>query len=168
MNILKKFLAFIVIGTLGTLFHFMYKWTGNNMLAGYIFPVNESIWEHLKLIFYPSIIYYTIEYLFTKDKPENYIQSVIIGIFKGMLLTVVLYYTYSGILGKNIDFINIAIFFISVIKVIVTKNKVEKSGKYTDMNLNIILIMSLILFVLVFAVWSYNPPSLGIFLPPDA
>ena len=40
---------------LGTLLHFLYEWTGYNYLVGFISPVNESTWEHLKLLFFPVL-----------------------------------------------------------------------------------------------------------------
>jgi len=164
---MKNFIiAFLIISGLGTLFHFTYSWTNENMLAGFIFPVNESIWEHLKLIFYPALIYFTTERILNREKIENNISAVAIGIFKGMLTTTVLYYVYSGILGYNVDFINIAIFFISVFVLLKSRNKELVSQKHADINTKIILVMALLLTALLFAVWSYNPPSLGIFTPP--
>ena len=50
----RNITAFLTIGLIGVISHFIYEWTGENTLAGLIFPVNESIWEHLKLIFFPS------------------------------------------------------------------------------------------------------------------
>lgn len=164
---MKKFIiAFLVIGGLGVLFHFVYEWTNNNTFAGYFFPVNESIWEHLKLIFYPALIYFTAEGIILKEKNDNNIASIAISIFKGMFTTVMLYYLYSGILGYNVDFINILIFFISVFVLLKKRNSVLNSKKSSDSNTNTILIMALILTGLLFAVWSYNPPLLGIFIPP--
>ena len=166
MKISKNIISFVIIGGLGTLFHFVYNWTNNNMLAGFIFPVNESIWEHLKLIFYPALIYFTAEWLIKKQNNENNISSIAISIFCGMFTTVFLYYLYSGILGYNVDFLNILIFFISIIALIRKRNKIINSEKHNDSNTKIILVMALILTALLFAVWSYNPPHLGIFIPP--
>ena len=52
---LKKteLVSFVIASALGVLFHFMYEWTGENAIAGLFFPINESTWEHLKLIFFP-------------------------------------------------------------------------------------------------------------------
>ena len=37
----------------GSLAHFLYDWTGSNAIAGLFVPVNESVWEHMKLLFFP-------------------------------------------------------------------------------------------------------------------
>ena len=162
----NNILAFIIIGGLGSLFHFIYGWTNESFIMGLFFPVNESTFEHLKLIFYPTIIYSVYEYFRLENKPENYIPSVAAGIIMGNLTIVTLFYLYSGILGFNVDFLNITIFFIAVIVSLITKNCVLKSEKFTSKIAVIISVLYLFISALLFAVWSYNPPSLGIFTPP--
>ena len=71
MSLKRNIIAFIIIGLLGTLGHFLYDWSGENKLIGYFFSVNESTWEHLKLLFFPTIIFSVFEYFFMKDRPEN-------------------------------------------------------------------------------------------------
>ena len=49
----KKYvvIGFFVVGILGTLFHFVYDWSGQMWFVGLFVPVNESTWEHMKLLF---------------------------------------------------------------------------------------------------------------------
>ena len=42
---------------LGILSHFFYDWSGRTPLAALISPVNESIWEHMKLLFFPALLW---------------------------------------------------------------------------------------------------------------
>lgn len=166
MILKKNVIAFIVISVLGTLSHFVYEWSGENKIIGYFFSINESTWEHLKLLFFPTIIYSVFEYIFTKEKTESYIPSVVISLIYGMLSIVTLFYTISGVIGYNIDFINIAIYYIGVLIMIYSKNKLLKNKKLC---LSIAFWFSLhigITIALLFIFWTYNPPSLGIFTPP--
>ena len=166
MGIKKNITAFLVIGILGTLFHFVYEWTNENYIIGLFLPVSESVWEHLKLIFYPTLIYSGFEYFTVKNKPDNYIPAVAVSIFCGMFATTALYYIYSEILGFNISFIDISIFFIAVIILLVKRNKILNSEKLNTKNAVITSLILLGITAFLFAVWSYNPPSLGIFTPP--
>ena len=111
---LKKweFYGFLFVAALGTLGHFLYDISGQNMLVGKFFPVNESIWEHLKLLFFPYVIFSVAEWFCVGKGFKGFAFSKLIGVLSGMLFTVVFYYAYSGILGKNIDFVNILIFFL--------------------------------------------------------
>ena len=56
---LKKltFIGIIFTIILGTISHNVYPWTGNNFIAGLFSPVNASIWEHMKIAFFPMLIY---------------------------------------------------------------------------------------------------------------
>lgn len=58
----KKLLLYTIAGILftsvtGTLAHFVYDWSGQNVLAGLFTPVSESTWEHMKLLFFPMLLY---------------------------------------------------------------------------------------------------------------
>ena len=162
----KNITAFSVISLLGVIGHFLFEWTNNNNFIGLFFPVNESIWEHLKLVFFPSLIFFLIEYLSLNLKPQNYIPAAIKGIFYGMLSVVTLYYTITGIIGENIDFINILIFFAAVfVTVSVRNNIIARDTVYSDRK-KIILCGIFFLTALAFIFWSYNPPNLNIFIPP--
>lgn len=166
MTLKKNIVAFIIIGILGTLGHFLYELTNQNFLIGLFFPVNESTWEHLKLLFFPTLLYSLFEYLFSKEKPENYLASVTFSLICGMFSIVVVFYTIRGIMGRNIDFINILIYFISIIVMLFKKRKILKSGKYTSKTVFWISEIILIIITVLFMIWSYNPPSIGIFTPP--
>ncbi len=166
MSLKKNIIAFIFIGLLGVLGHFFYKWSGENTAVGLFFPVNESTWEHLKLLFFPTLIYSVGEYIFCEEKPRNYIPAIVISVFYGMLTIVALFYTINGILGFNVDFINILIYFISVIVTLCKKRRLIQNGKFASKTSRCIFLGIAFLTAVLFAVFSYNPPSLGLFTPP--
>ena len=163
----KNILAFIIIGAFGTLGHFLYEWTGENHIIGMFFPVNESTWEHLKLLFFPTLIYSLIEYFKNKEAFQNYFPALLLSVYKGMIIIITLFYTVKGILGFNVDFINILIYYIGVGCTIIQKNKILNSEKFASKNAFIISLTFLALTIFLFIVWSYNPPSLAIFAPPS-
>ena len=72
-------IGFIFTSVLGTLMHFFYEWSGNNTFVGLFCPVNESPYEHLKLLFFPALFYFIIEYFLCKDSYENYIPAAVIA-----------------------------------------------------------------------------------------
>ena len=53
---LYMILGFLFTAALGTIWHFLYDWTGRGAIAALFFPVNESTWEHMKLIFFPMLL----------------------------------------------------------------------------------------------------------------
>ncbi len=164
MKAKRNIWAFFIISILGTIGHFLYELSGKIAVIGMFFPVNESTWEHLKLLFYPALIFFTVEYFLLQNKPKNYICSSVISIFVGLASIILLFYTYKGVIGKNIDFLNIAIYYLSVIITLFTQRILLKNLKA---NPNIfICLFPIVLMAILFAVFSFNPPSLGIFAIP--
>lgn len=168
MNIKRNIVGFFVISILGTLFHFMYELLGRGFFAGWFFPVNESTWEHLKLIFYPTVLYSVIDFLTLKEKTENYIFATIQAILWGMLTIIVLFYTYTGVLGFNVDFLNILIFYISVVVVLNKRNQyILDKKEYTEIQ-KIFLGVIFMAIIFLFAIFTIHHPNLNIFIPPTS
>lgn len=161
----KKLQTFstIIVLIAGVLLHFTYEWSGNNTFVGLFSAINESTWEHLKLIFFPMLITLIVGYFILKNDFPNYICAKTIGILSAMLFTVIFFYTYTGVVGTNYDFINISTFFIAVIL-----------GEYVTYKLTINnftcnrYFYTIILIILTFAflIFTFNPPKLGLFKSP--
>ena len=66
-----EIIGFIFVSIVGTLSHFLYDWLGKNVFAGVFCPVNESPWEHLKLLFFPFAIYTVYMYIKLKNIKFN-------------------------------------------------------------------------------------------------
>lgn len=166
MNLKKNLISFFIISIAGTLGHFVYKWSGNLKLLGYVFPVNESTWEHLKLLFFPSIIYFLIIYFKEEYKAKNYFPAIALSLGCGMSIIVSLFYTISGVLGFKLGFVNIILYYIGVIATICKMNKIIKNGKFSSKNAVVVSLFYLVVMGLLFVLFSYNPPNLGIFAIP--
>ena len=109
---LWQLLGFGVTSLLGTLLHFLYDLLGKSPLIASFSGVNESTWEHMKLLFWPMLIFAIVESLLFKDR-DDFFNVKLRGILLGLILIPILFYTYNGVIGKSPDFVNIAIFFVS-------------------------------------------------------
>ena len=49
--------GFLFTSVLGTLSHFFYEWSGDSTFIGLVCPISESAWEHMKLLFFPALLY---------------------------------------------------------------------------------------------------------------
>ena len=108
-----QFWGFVFTGSLGVLLHFLYDWSNQSALVASFSAVNESIWEHMKLLYFPMFIFALIERHFIGDKYENFWCAKLAGFLLGLGLIPILYYSYTGIFGTSLDWVNIAIFFIA-------------------------------------------------------
>ena len=158
-QIFSTFLAFI----LGTLLHFTYNISGKNVLVALFSAINESVWEHMKLLFFPMLLSTIIGAFYFRKKLPNFLCSKTIGILTSLLFIIIFFYTYTGILGRNIAIVDILSFFISVIIgefisyiLIVNKFKCNK----------IIAIIVLIFLLLCFVFFTFYTPKIGLFKDP--
>lgn len=99
---------------LGTLSHFFYQWSHENILIGLFSPVNESVWEHLKLLFFPALTYMFIEQKAMGKAMPGLFGKNILGIFAGLLVMPLLFYGYTAFSGKSILLVDIGIFCVCV------------------------------------------------------
>lgn len=109
---LWQFFGFAVVSLLGTLLHFLYDWTGENIFAAPFSGVNESTWEHMKLLYWPLLLFAVVQSFFFRDT-KSFWCIKLLGTVIGLLTIPVLFYTLNGAFGKTPDYINITIFFVS-------------------------------------------------------
>ena len=100
---------------LGTLSHFFYQWSHENILIGLFSPVNESVWEHLKLLFFPALTYMFIEQKAMGKAMPGLLGKNLLGLFAGLLVMPLLFYGYTAFSGKSILLVDIGIFCVGVL-----------------------------------------------------
>lgn len=166
MKKINSLLAYIIIGIAGTLFHFIYEWSGENPIVGAIASVNESVWEHLKLLFFPALFYFVIEYFLSKERYENLIPADVIGIFMGMLTIIAFFYTYSGILGYNVAALDIFSYYLGLAVTLCVKTRILRKKSFSSKTAKYLSLILTALTAVLFIAWSFYPPRLGIFIPP--
>ncbi len=108
-----QIIGFIFVGIAGVILHFLYDRTNQSVIVATFSAVNESIWEHMKLLFVPMFVVSLIEYKYIGKKFEGFWCIKLTGILIGLLIIPIIYYTYTGVFGVNLDCINILIYFIA-------------------------------------------------------
>ena len=120
--------------------------------------------EHLKLIFYPFLVMAIIGYFIIGKRTDNYWFAQTIGILTAMLFTIVFFYTYTGFIGTNIHWLNIATFIMAVIFGQYITYRLLISRKHY--NAELVSIFFLIILFLSFILYTINPPLIGLFRNP--
>lgn len=166
----KKLSVFTIVGiiftiALGCLGHFLYEWSGNNYIVGFFFAINESVWEHIKLALLPMFIYFAIG-LFALPKKKNYASAVFLALLSVIITIPAMHYGYMFFTGKSIIWLDISIFFISIIigYLIAYGMMTSKSNARI---LNFVSFIGIIIVIICFATFSYNPPEWIIFQDPS-
>lgn len=104
-TVIKILLNTILLGIVASFSHFAYNLSGNNLIVGLFNPVNESLWEHLKFMFFPFLLWWIVVY-FIKSKGcyipiYTWIVSAAVSLVVAPLSVILLFYSYTGAFGKN-------------------------------------------------------------------
>ena len=161
---LWQLMGFAVTSLGGTLLHFLYDWLGG---AAWIAPfsgVNESTWEHMKLLFWPMLIFAIVQSFFFRDRKDFWCVKLR-GILLGLALIPILFYTYNGIIGNSPDWINIAIFFISAAIAYIYETRRFNSGTTACKNPKPAIAL-LCLIAVLFVVFTFATPEIDLFKDP--
>lgn len=157
--------GFVFTAVVGTLLHFFFAWTGGNLTAALISAVNESIWEHLKLLYYPMLVFALAEWVYWGKNVEGFWGIKLLGILLGLGLIVVVYYTYTGVLGVSADWFNVAIFFLAAGAAFWMETKLFQRNFRCPVGSGLSLIL-IALIAIAFAVFTFLPPHIPLFQDP--
>lgn len=97
----------------GNLLHFVYDWTGSSVAAALFSAVNESTWEHMKLLAVPWILFSLVEYIVLRSGGIAGPRAV--GLLVGLAAIPLLFYGYKGVVGQGNMIVDILIFQVSVL-----------------------------------------------------
>ena len=158
--------GFVVVGALGALSHFVYQWSGRSVFVACFAAVNESTWEHMKLLFFPMFLFSVVQLCAMGKNYPNFLAVRSASILFGCLLIPVLFYTYAGVLGTTVDWVNILIFYLAALGAFSLDYCLLRRGRMNAMWQQLLGLV--ILWVLAFAfVWfTFNAPQLGLWQDP--
>jgi len=161
MGIIWSIFYFII----GSILHFVYDWSNEYKPLALISAINESTWEHLKIAFWPALIYSILEYVPLSNITNNFIISKAACLLIIPIVIVILFYSYTGILGRNFLIADISIFVLSIYfgqKISFRLlTMIQLPSFLTSLSMLIIVIL-----IIVFSLFTFFPPRLPIFKDP--
>lgn len=161
---LWQLMGFAVTSLGGTILHFLYDWLGGALWVAPFSGVNESTWEHMKLLFWPMLAFAVVQSFFFRDR-EDFWCVKLRGILLGMVLIPVIFYTYNGAVGRSPDWLNIAIFFVVAAAVYLYEARLFEDGrvKCGSPKWAVVVLGALAALFVVFTFWT---PEIGLFRDP--
>ena len=149
----------------GTLLHFCYEWSGENPFVALFAPVSESVWEHLKLLFFPVLIYTLFEIIVLFKVSGSFLTARVLGVILGMFFILAAFFTYTGIIGRNFLAADILIFALSVFVTFLSSRYLEV--RCPSLNLPLLANYALLLLIVTcFFSFTFSPPGLPMFQSP--
>jgi hypothetical protein len=151
-----------VIFIVGAMFHFLFEWASGWSPVGVIAAVNESVWEHFKIAFWPALFYAIVEYPFLKRSVNNFFIAKAIGLYVMPAAIAAIFYAYTAIFGEEILIVDILIFLVAVVLGQLASYKILTLKQWPRW-LGWLGIVMVVLLAAAFGVFTFYPPELGIF-----
>ena len=150
----------------GNLLHFVYDWSGENPVVAAISGVNESVWEHMKLLAVPWIFWSVVEVVVLRRSHLPVLAARAGGLLTGLLLIPLLYYGYTGVTGSDLSLVDILIFQLAVLAAFGISWFLLKRRWFCGMFWQILGAVVMAGMLALFVWWTYQTPQLPVFIDP--
>lgn len=170
---MNQSVIYLIVGTvfiflLGSLLHFTYDLSKNNKIVGFVSAVNESVFEHTKLLVLPTILWWVFIYIIKKEELEidldKWAFSMLVALLTSIIMVIALYSSYVKSFvksGKGIVVIDILIFLISCF---IGEVLALHFYKYFDPWNYYFSFGVIFIIVVLYGIFTYYPPKLPLFV----
>ena len=163
-SILKwELIGIAVISLLGSALHFVFEFAGGWPPVGVFAAVNESVFEHLKLTFWPTVLYAAVTYKLLKSSTGNFIIGKAAALYTMPLAIIVLFYGYTTLTGIENVFIDILIFFVAVACGQFAGYGILKT-RHLPLWLTRLSLFLIIALALIYGIFTFYPPHVPFFM----
>jgi hypothetical protein len=152
-----------IIFFVGAVLHFVFEWAHCWPPLAAIAPVNESVWEHFKLGFWPGLLYGAIEYVLIGRSIRGFWVGKAWGLFIMPLIVGVGFYAYTAVLGDDLLVIDISLFLVAVAVGQWVSYRVMVREPIAQWARTCALI-GLVAMAAAFSAFSYLPPRVPLFV----
>lgn len=158
-----------IIVIISSLTHYIYEWSGLSPIVVFFAPVNESVWEHLKMPYLPTLLWWTIGYIFlvkgTSISGSQWFGSCLPAIAACPLFVAAFYYLYTGATGIHSLTMDILSMVLGIVTVQLLATHLFKYGKFKPLWFPLSITIFIIIAA-IFVILTYFPPHLPLFLNP--
>ena len=158
--------GFLFVCAAGTALHFLYQWSGESVAAAPFAAVNESVWEHMKLLFWPMQLWAGAERAVLGGYSRGFWPAKALGILLGLALIPALYYTYTGALGVSVMWVDIAIFFVAAAAAFLAETRMLARDWRCRGGARAPALVLLLLLSAAFVLCTFVPPRFPLFRDP--
>ena len=144
-------IGFFWIVIVGSLLHFTYEWSGKSTIVGYFSPVNETVWEHLKLGYFSLTFFMLIDYWPLRNKTTGYFAAKALGIISMNLFILLINFIYETVTNRSNIIFHIVLFIAGALICQYVSIKVMRKDVKSNLNkigLFVYIAIGLLLIVL--------------------
>lgn len=163
-----EWFGFLFVGAVGTLLHFVFDRTGEAPLAAAFSAVNESTWEHMKLLFVPFFLFTMVQFIFFAERLHDLLAVKAAALLAGLFTIPALFYTLNGAIGKTPSWVNITIFFLADALCYFLSYRLLVRGALRQGVLQLAGFVLLWLLAFAFVFFTFRPPHLPLWRDPTS
>ena len=156
-------IGFLGISMVGILLHNAYAWTKPFPLFALIAPVNESVWEHLKMAYWGVIIWTSIEGLLYREKMKNRLPGLAAANTVFIMTIVAVFYSYTAFTGTSVLWVDVSTFITGAFLSRWVFCRIQRYDRMKS-QLRIAALTYLGLVALLFVYFTFRPPEASIFI----
>ncbi|MBE6754602.1 MAG: hypothetical protein E7559_09700 [Ruminococcaceae bacterium] len=156
----------IVCFGLAVLLHYAYDWSGERLPVAVFASVNESVWEHIKILLWPFLLWSIAEYYILRPDPRRLLVGKTVGALAVAVMTICFFFVYSGILGRTVVWVDISSAFLWLLlgelvslRVLNLPHNIEALYGVAAAVMTLIVVMLLC--------FTASPPRIGLFADPE-
>jgi len=142
----------------GSVLHFTYNWAKHNKKIAIFSAVNESYWEHIKIAFWPIFLLSLVEFILGGYNHASFIPAKTVSLYAIPISMLAIVFSYKHFTKKNILFIDISAFLLTIIISQATSSLVM-SQLNADGWLVLISAVFLAFIFLAFIMFTKKPPK---------
>ena len=158
--------GFVLIVIVGSLLHFTYEASGERWWVGVFSAMNESVWEHVKMAFWPAVVWTLLQRSLMPSSNPNFWLAKALALLLMPALIAVGYYAYTAALGRHLLILDIVLFCIAIAIGQLAAVAVQRSRMVLPYSTPIAK-LTVAVEALAFSVLGFLPPELSIFIDPS-
>jgi hypothetical protein len=153
----------VFISLLGTALHFTYDLSDGNLLVAVFSAVNESVWEHLKLVFWPAAVFALIEIAYLRKIPSSFLPAKAVSMWLMPTVIVAMFYTSKLFIKESLAF-DLFTFYFSIVLGQLVGLKIM--GKILPKNVSYLALFAIASLASAFIYFTFYPPRIFLFQDP--
>lgn len=152
--------GFISVLVLGALLGCLYRWSGGNRLTAAFSAVNDSTWEHMKVLFFPVFFFSVVQVCAMGGSYPNFLAVRAASVLAGLAGIPVLYYTCAGVTGQAAPWIHGAAFVLADLGIFCLDARLLLRGKLPRLWQQVLGLLVLWALAFCFVWYSFRPGGL--------
>lgn len=158
--------GFLFVCAVGTVLQYLFRWTGGNLIVAAFAGVNESTWEHMKLLYLPYFVFTMLQYPVFGEPFPNFFAAKATAALVGLLTIPLVYYAVTGMFGATPDWFNIALFYVSAAVMYLTSHALLDRFLLRGTIWQLLGFALLLVLALSFILFTYQTPRFPLFQDP--